>query len=110
MEFLAQYNLTGIVIGIATFLIIGIFHPMVTKGEYYFGVKIWWLFLVMGIAADRRFDRRAAHPLVDAAGRVGRLVAVVDRRTVRTARARGQRLVSEESQAEIACAHAGYAC
>ena len=41
----------GIVIGIATFLIIGIFHPMVTKGEYYFGVKIWWLFLVMGIAA-----------------------------------------------------------
>ena len=42
MEFLAQYNLTGIVIGIATFLIIGIFHPM---------VKIWWLFLVMGIAA-----------------------------------------------------------
>ena len=35
MEFLAQYNLTGIVIGIATFLIIGIFHPMVTKGEYW---------------------------------------------------------------------------
>ena len=31
MEFLAQYNLTGIVIGVATFLIIGIFHPMVTK-------------------------------------------------------------------------------
>ena len=28
MEFLAQYNLTGIVIGIATFLIIGIFHPV----------------------------------------------------------------------------------
>ena len=51
MEFLAQYNLTGIVIGVATFVIIGIFHPMVTKGEYYFGVKIWWLFLVMGIAA-----------------------------------------------------------
>ena len=47
MEFLAQYNLTGIVIGVATFVIIGIFHPMVTKGEYYFGVKIWWLFLVM---------------------------------------------------------------
>ena len=31
MEFLAQYNLTGIVIGIATFLIIGICHPMVTN-------------------------------------------------------------------------------
>ena len=51
MEFLAQYNLTGIVIGIATFLIIGIFHPMVTKGEYYFGVRIWWLFLLSGIGA-----------------------------------------------------------
>ena len=59
MEFLAQYNLTGIVIGIATFLIIGIFHPMVTKGEYYFGVKIWWLFLVMGIAAvGELFEQR----------------------------------------------------
>ena len=51
MDFLAQYNLTGIVIGVATFLIIGIFHPLVIKGEYRFGVKIWWLFLVMGIAA-----------------------------------------------------------
>ena len=38
MEFLAQYNLTGIVIGVATFLIIGIFHPLVIKGEYWFGV------------------------------------------------------------------------
>ena len=51
MEFLAQYNLTGIVIGIATFLIIGVFHPLVIKGEYYFGVRIWWVFLGMGIAA-----------------------------------------------------------
>lgn len=22
-----------------------------TKGEYYFGVRIWWIFLLMGIAA-----------------------------------------------------------
>ncbi len=51
MDFLAQYNLTGIVIGAATFLIIGIFHPMVIKGEYYFGVRCWWVFFVMGIAA-----------------------------------------------------------
>lgn len=51
MEFLAQYNLTGIVIGIATFLIIGVFHPLVIKGEYYFGVRIWWVFLGVGIAA-----------------------------------------------------------
>ncbi len=51
MDLLAQYNLTGIVIGVATFLIIGLFHPLVIKGEYYFGVKIWWVFLLMGLAA-----------------------------------------------------------
>ena len=31
MEFLTEYNLTGLVIGIATFLIIGLFHPLVVK-------------------------------------------------------------------------------
>ena len=51
MEFLEQYNLLGLVIGVATFLIIGLFHPLVVKGEYYFGVKCWWVFLVMGIGA-----------------------------------------------------------
>lgn len=51
IQFLEQYHLTGLVIGVATFLIIGIFHPLVIKGEYYFGVKCWWCFLVMGIAA-----------------------------------------------------------
>jgi len=51
MDFLAQYNLTGLVIGVATFLIIGLFHPLVIKGEYHFGVRCWWVFLVMGAAA-----------------------------------------------------------
>ena len=50
-ELLAAYNLTGIVIGVATFLIIGVFHPLVIKSEYYFGVRCWWVFLLMGIAA-----------------------------------------------------------
>ena len=49
IEFLASYNLNGIFIGIATFLIIGIFHPLVIKGEYHFGVKCWWVFALMGI-------------------------------------------------------------
>ena len=40
---------TGLIIGIATFLIIGLFHPLVIKGEYYFGVRIWWIFALMGI-------------------------------------------------------------
>lgn len=43
-------NYTGLIIAVATFLIIGLFHPLVIKGEYYFGVKIWWLFLLAGIA------------------------------------------------------------
>ena len=42
---------TGLVIGVATFLIIGLFHPLVIKGEYYFGVRCWWVFALMGVAA-----------------------------------------------------------
>ena len=33
MEFLMEYHLAGIVIGVATFLIIGIFHPLVLKAN-----------------------------------------------------------------------------
>lgn len=47
--FVNEYNLAGLIIGLCTFLIIGIFHPLVIKGEYYFGVKIKWAFLVCGI-------------------------------------------------------------
>jgi hypothetical membrane protein len=41
----------GLIIGVAAFMIIGIFHPIVIKGEYYFTEKIWPLFLLAGIAA-----------------------------------------------------------
>lgn len=44
-------NYTGIIIGVLTFIIIGIFHPLVIKGEYYFGVKCWWVFFLMGIVS-----------------------------------------------------------
>lgn len=50
MDFIAQYNLTGLLIGIGTFLIIGLFHPVVVKCEYYFGTRCWWVFLLLGIA------------------------------------------------------------
>lgn len=40
---------TGIFIGLATFLIIGLFHPIVIKVEYYLGTKCWWAFLLAGI-------------------------------------------------------------
>jgi len=49
LQLIEQYNLTGILIGLMTFLIIGLFHPLVIKGEYYFGVKCWWVFLLLGI-------------------------------------------------------------
>ncbi|RKJ07206.1 DUF4491 family protein [bacterium D16-54] len=44
-------NITGIKIGIATFLLIGVFHVIVIKAEYYFTKNIWPLFLVLGLAA-----------------------------------------------------------
>ena len=37
-------NFDGLLIGIATFLIIGLFHPVVVKAEYYWGTKCWWIF------------------------------------------------------------------
>ena len=43
-------NITGIIVGLATFLIIGVFHPIVIKAEYYLGTKCWWMFLLAGIA------------------------------------------------------------
>lgn len=42
-------NFDGIIIGLVSFLIIGLFHPIVIKGEYYFSKKIWPIFLVVGI-------------------------------------------------------------
>ncbi|MBO4943212.1 MAG: DUF4491 family protein [Muribaculaceae bacterium] len=47
---LAQYHCQGLVVGLATFLVIGLFHPLVIKGEYYFGTGCWWVFLLLGIA------------------------------------------------------------
>jgi hypothetical protein len=39
----------GFLIGIAAFIIIGTFHPLVIKLEYYFGKRVWWMLLVPGI-------------------------------------------------------------
>ena len=49
MDWLSEYHLGGIVIGISTFLIIGLFHPIVIKAEYYWGTRCWWVFLFLGI-------------------------------------------------------------
>ena len=48
-QFLQSYHLLGLAIGLCTFLIIGLFHPIVIKCEYHFGTRCWWWFLVLGL-------------------------------------------------------------
>ncbi len=43
-------NFTGIIIGSAVFLMIGIFHPIVIKAEYYWGTGCWPVFAIAGLA------------------------------------------------------------
>lgn len=42
-------NFLGIIIAVTTFFVIGTFHPIVIKSEYYFGTRCWWLFALCGI-------------------------------------------------------------
>lgn len=42
-------TLTGALIGLSTFLIIGLFHPIVIKTEYHCGTRPWWIFLLVGM-------------------------------------------------------------
>lgn len=39
----------GLLVGVCTFLIIGVFHPIVIKAEYYFGKECWPVFLATGL-------------------------------------------------------------
>lgn len=41
----------GIIIAISTFVIIGVFHPVVIKTEYHFGTRPWPIFLIIGLAS-----------------------------------------------------------
>ena len=41
--------LSGILIGVISFLSIGVFHPIVIKAEYYFSKSCWPVFLIAGI-------------------------------------------------------------
>lgn len=43
-------NYVGLIIAVSTFLTIGIFHPIVIKTEYYTGTRLWWVFLIVGLA------------------------------------------------------------
>ena len=63
-------NYHGIILGLGTFLCIGLFHPLVIKAEYHFGV----------------------------AWRVQLLVLLVDPGAFPTKKKSGKRLVSEERE------------
>ncbi|HZK01843.1 MAG TPA: DUF4491 family protein [Anaerovoracaceae bacterium] len=42
-------NYSGLIIGVISFIVIGVFHPIVIKCEYYFTDRIWPLFLACGL-------------------------------------------------------------
>lgn len=42
-------NFSGFLVGLFAFLIIGVFHPIVIKCEYYFTSKVWPVFLLSGL-------------------------------------------------------------
>lgn len=42
-------NYNGLIMGLIAFFIIGLFHPVVAKAEYYIGKRIWWVFFILGI-------------------------------------------------------------
>ncbi len=44
-------NFEGLLLGVATFICIGLFHPIVVKAEYYFGTRCWWFFALIGVIA-----------------------------------------------------------
>ena len=39
----------GLLVGLCTFMIIGAFHPVVIKAEYYWGKGCWPVFLIGGL-------------------------------------------------------------
>lgn len=47
-----EMNFEGILIGLGSFLIIGLLHPVVIKVEYHIGKQIWPLFLIVGIISN----------------------------------------------------------
>ncbi len=48
-SWLAEYHLLGLTIGLSTFLVIGLFHPLVIKAEYYLGQPSRYLFAGAGV-------------------------------------------------------------
>ncbi len=43
-------NFFGIAIAACSLIVIGACHPLVIKTEYHTGTKLWWVFLIVGLA------------------------------------------------------------
>ena len=94
-------NFTGLLIGVATFLCIGLFHPLVIKAEYYFGGE-----KLVGVSAWRtgfsgRLVAGGKSRGVGAAGRGGVFQLLVHFGVVQTKGKGENRLVPQKSQKEI---------
>lgn len=64
-------NYSGLIIAIITFLVIGLFHPIVIKSEYHFGVRCWWIFALVGtafIAASLLVESCTLSPILGVVG------------------------------------------
>lgn len=44
-------NFDGLVLAVASFIVIGLFHPIVIKAEYHFGTRCWPLFAFGGVGS-----------------------------------------------------------
>lgn len=44
-----QFHFEGVAVGVLSLVMIGAFHPIVIKCEYYFSARIWPLFLLLGV-------------------------------------------------------------
>ena len=49
MDIMPSLHFTGLVLAVGTFLIIGLFHPIVIKIEYHVGTRLWLVVLLAGI-------------------------------------------------------------
>ncbi len=61
----------GIIIAVASFAIIGLFHPVVIRCEYYIGARAWPAFAVLGalsLAASAFIENHAASAIMGVLG------------------------------------------
>ena len=99
MEWIDSLHWEGILIGICTFLIIGLFHPIVVKAEYYWGTRCWWIFLLLGIAGLIGSVLVSQDSAVDPVGSF-LILFFLDhqRRSSKQTRTRAERLFNDESE------------